>query len=1133
MTQVRLAVYSVDPPALDPFFAFDPESFVAISMIADSLVFFDEQGRAQPGLAIEWELTSPVTMELELRRGVTFHDGSPFDAESVVATFEAHLDPKDPSVNGRGLLAPIKSCTKVNDFRVCIETHFPDALLLRRFFFSQIYPAHILRSGGKEAIHRHPIGTGAYSLVRWERGREIVLARNKNHWAGRATVDHLVLPIRKQKEWVDGLVHNEIDIALNIDAHDAARLAGTEVAVNHAPAALSQWFLLANKGPLADVRVRRALNHGVHRRLLAEVSEHGHARPQASVTTQEAEGFHPGIKPYRYAPELARRLLSEAGHEQLTLRGLVSETSIALYLAVKEFLAKIGVTLEAEIVPRGDWLKRIVVDRAGGVAFDGDFALTNVDNPVLHALFHEYIFFFSQGPFSLTNSPEYDKVFLKAATTLDPTEAPQAIRAVEEHVHSEALCLFTVQQDVFAAHRPGFHIPLSPSGHFNNNAFWDMTAPTVAVSKTPKPAKPEVSADLSALVDATSHTGLFYMRPGTTMEDPTLQQLWRNIGISQERWLVQLVPMLRELVAQVDARSNLVNVLGSTKRVVIVGYDLDGRQMFANAGFNELVGTDERPLPELFDADGSGITWAAMRGEVDASGSWLGPVNVHAAAGRRHLYLTVTQAQDEQGASIGYTFVLSDFSGEEERIRSGAIRTILDHVPFGLLRIDASLCVLEGTSTACDRLLTRGGGAIAGRPLAELLGLQERERSHFESVCGQVFDDVLPEEVCLGQLPERIRSGERVLSLSGSVVREPSGAIASVLFTIADVTSLDDAERETARIRGVLQVLRFRTRFADFVMPFVATLDSLIRRDAADEVVRRELHTAKGVFAQFGIVDVAHLIHEVEDHTRIAIEDLAAVRDAVVGVLARNEELWGIRLDGPQHSRIEIDEAETERLEQQVGQARTLDEARALVRAFRQQAQEHPAHVMAGPLAILVEQLGQRFGKQVGFVLEGGDVRVPRALGRLFSSLTHLVRNAVDHGIEAPDRREGKPAAATVAVAVMSNDDGFVVTVRDDGRGIDVDRVVELAVAAGAVRTEEAAAMTESERLALVLCDGLSTADEVTDVSGRGIGTSAVADVVKDLGGTVEVESRPGVGTTFRIRVPTRRAAELESRTSA
>jgi len=75
--------------------------------------------------------------------------------------------------------------------------------------------------------------------------------------------------------------------------------------------------------------------------------------------------------------------------------------------------------------------------------------------------------------------------------------------------------------------------------------------------------------------------------------------------------------------------------------------------------------------------------------------------------------------------------------------------------------------------------------------------------------------------------------------------------------------------------------------------------------------------------------------------------------------------------------------------------------------------------------------------------------------------------------------------------------------------------------------------MTESERLALVLCDGLSTADEVTDVSGRGIGTSAVADVVKDLGGTVEVESRPGVGTTFRIRVPTRRAAELESRTSA
>ncbi len=83
-TSVRLAAYSVDPPALEPYSSFDPESFVATSMIADSLVHCDQQGNAAAGLATSWRHTSPVTIEFELRRDVLFHDGTPFDADSVV-----------------------------------------------------------------------------------------------------------------------------------------------------------------------------------------------------------------------------------------------------------------------------------------------------------------------------------------------------------------------------------------------------------------------------------------------------------------------------------------------------------------------------------------------------------------------------------------------------------------------------------------------------------------------------------------------------------------------------------------------------------------------------------------------------------------------------------------------------------------------------------------------------------------------------------------------------------------------------------------------------------------------------------------------------------------------------------------
>jgi len=205
-TTARLAVYAIDPPALDAFHVFDPESLVVMSAIYDALVHIDAEGRVAPGLATEWQRVSPLAMDFELRQGVQFHDGEAFDADSVVETFRAHSDRElGPTLLGKSMLSPVSSCTRLGPHRVRIETHFPDGMLLHRLTLVSLYPSGPLKKHGREHFLTNANGTGAYRLEHWHKGREIVLTRNPEHWAKRATVDQIRIPIIRQNEWVDCL----------------------------------------------------------------------------------------------------------------------------------------------------------------------------------------------------------------------------------------------------------------------------------------------------------------------------------------------------------------------------------------------------------------------------------------------------------------------------------------------------------------------------------------------------------------------------------------------------------------------------------------------------------------------------------------------------------------------------------------------------------------------------------------------------------------------------------------------------------------------------------------------------------------------------------------------------------------
>jgi signal transduction histidine kinase len=180
-----------------------------------------------------------------------------------------------------------------------------------------------------------------------------------------------------------------------------------------------------------------------------------------------------------------------------------------------------------------------------------------------------------------------------------------------------------------------------------------------------------------------------------------------------------------------------------------------------------------------------------------------------------------------------------------------------------------------------------------------------------------------------------------------------------------------------------------------------------------------------------------------------------------------------------------------------------------------------PVRDLVGPMDKMVADLAARLGKTIAFELRGADVRVDHArVGPLFQVLPHLIRNAIDHGVEPSGERGTKPDVATVRLEIVETELNYVLAVQDDGRGINLVSVLRSAVERGIVTESAAALMTDAEVIDLIFRDNLSTATEVTDVSGRGVGMSAVKAEVRRLGGDIVVHTELGRGTRFELIVP-------------
>jgi two-component system chemotaxis sensor kinase CheA len=171
----------------------------------------------------------------------------------------------------------------------------------------------------------------------------------------------------------------------------------------------------------------------------------------------------------------------------------------------------------------------------------------------------------------------------------------------------------------------------------------------------------------------------------------------------------------------------------------------------------------------------------------------------------------------------------------------------------------------------------------------------------------------------------------------------------------------------------------------------------------------------------------------------------------------------------------------------------------------------------------LVRDTSRTLGKQISFEMTGAETELDRRMvDEISDPLVHLLRNAADHGLESAEERvaAGKPEAGTMTLSAYHEGNQVVIEVTDDGPGIDTDRVAAKAVENGIMTAEDVAALSHSQKLDLVFAPGLSTRTEASTISGRGVGMDVVRSSVTRLGGSVTVESNPGEGSRFRLRLP-------------
>ncbi|MBL8023640.1 MAG: ABC transporter substrate-binding protein [Elusimicrobia bacterium] len=431
---------NVDPGALDPFFTFSEKKFTLLQQMLEGLVRFDSEANIVPSLAKSWERVSPLRMRFHLRHGVRFHNGEPFNAESVRFTLERSLDPKTGSPL-QGFLASIDRIEDVDPYTVDIITKFPDGLLLRRLAgLVLLVPPKDYENKGPSRFAKSPNGTGPFKLKYWSSGKEIVMERNVDYWdSSLPKIDELVMSfLPNVDEQLEGLLDGHVDLMTELPGTYTLKVAeapNAHIVKKEALYAVGGHFNTAIP-PFNDVRVRQAVNYALNKAEFIRYDLLGNGEAVSTVATPGQIGYNKKLIPYPFNLSKAKELLREAGVQlPITIDVFLVPFVERPARIAKKQLEAIGINAVLHVFPDGDAVEEF---KKG----TWNLGMATFPSPTAHVSFSEGLLFYSKSHFSMHKDPSFDSAFEKAMMILDSKESDLAFQEIERKVHEDALGMF-------------------------------------------------------------------------------------------------------------------------------------------------------------------------------------------------------------------------------------------------------------------------------------------------------------------------------------------------------------------------------------------------------------------------------------------------------------------------------------------------------------------------------------------------------------------------------------------------------------------------------------------------------------------------------------------------------------------
>ena len=484
----------------------------------------------------------------------------------------------------------------------------------------------------------------------------------------------------------------------------------------------------------------------------------------------------------------------------------------------------------------------------------------------------------------------------------------------------------------------------------------------------------------------------------------------------------------------------------------------------------------------------------------------------------------------------------------EERIKekTAKVTTLLDNAGQGFLTFNQDFIVDDEYSNECAKLL---GDDMAGKNITDLLFKDNAKKESFISVLNDAIDEdeKIVQNAFISLLPSTIILNKRALKLEYKILE--NNATMLILTNISAQRRLEKKiKREQEILKMIVTIVSDSDTFYDIkreYIEFIKSYKSLIDTTKTPlnniNEMYRALHTFKGTFLQLHMDNSVKFLHNLESSISNMLKenissnknlielfdnsnfreslqkDINIIKDILGNDFLNSENFVQIDINTIKNLQLAVSHA----IQQKPSMSQ---EEKDILKYVEDLSNQKLSHLLK-PYVNLTQELATRLEKEIYelTIIGNDDIFISDKYKPFIKSLIHIFRNSVDHGIETPDQRieHDKDDTGTISCTFSTNEENILqIIISDDGAGINKDKILSKAISQNILTKEKASALSDEEINLLVFHDNFSTKDDISNISGRGVGMSVVKQECEKLNGHIEIQSKPNIGTTFVFNMP-------------